>query len=152
MGVGLVWPITVFIGSLPYWFGGVFVGPFVEGALTHRHHAWIRELVVRVDVRLHDLGRNGSLSFHEPELHSWDHPRLHQRTAPRSSPLALVNAMARWHGGRDVGHAGALPRIIGGGMALARAELTGTFPVATSPKVAADRHGAVGPLPSLDAR
>jgi len=32
VGVGLVWPLTVFIGSLPYWFGGVFVGPFVEDA------------------------------------------------------------------------------------------------------------------------
>ena len=28
VGVGLVWPITVFIGALPYWCGGVFVGPF----------------------------------------------------------------------------------------------------------------------------
>ena len=26
VGVGLVWPLTVFIGALPYWFG-VFVGP-----------------------------------------------------------------------------------------------------------------------------
>ena len=33
VGVGLVWPLTVFIGALPYWFGGVFVGPFVDDAL-----------------------------------------------------------------------------------------------------------------------
>ena len=30
--VALVWPIAVFIGSLPYWLGGVFVGPFTDGA------------------------------------------------------------------------------------------------------------------------
>ena len=33
VGVGLVWPLTVLIGALPYWFGGVFVGPFVDDAL-----------------------------------------------------------------------------------------------------------------------
>ena len=32
VGVGLVWPLTVLIGALPYWFGGVFVGPFVGDA------------------------------------------------------------------------------------------------------------------------
>jgi trk system potassium uptake protein TrkH len=33
--VALVWPIAVFIGSLPYWFGGVFIGPFTaDAALT----------------------------------------------------------------------------------------------------------------------
>ncbi|NCG01463.1 MAG: hypothetical protein GWP25_06690, partial [Euryarchaeota archaeon] len=30
--VALVWPIAVFIGALPFWLGGVFVGPFTPDA------------------------------------------------------------------------------------------------------------------------
>jgi Trk-type K+ transport system membrane component len=28
--VALVWPLAVLIGALPYWFGGVFNGPFTD--------------------------------------------------------------------------------------------------------------------------
>lgn len=30
--VALVWPLAVLIGSLPFWLGGVFVGPFTGDA------------------------------------------------------------------------------------------------------------------------
>ena len=36
--VALVWPIAVFIGSLPYWLGGVFVGPFTPDASMAEIH------------------------------------------------------------------------------------------------------------------
>jgi predicted Na+-dependent transporter len=46
VGVGLVWPLTVFIGSLPYWFGGVFVGPLTPDAASIDIARGFREFLV----------------------------------------------------------------------------------------------------------
>ena len=124
VGVGLVWPITVFIGSLPYWFGGVFVGPFVE------------------DAQLIDIMRGFVNSWFESMSgfttsgatvlsHS-----MSPNCIPGSTPdcinaqpqgLLLWRSLTQWLGGMGVVMLGmlVLSRIIGGGMALARAELTG---------------------------
>ena len=74
--------------------------------------------MVRVNVRLHDLRRNGSLSFHEPELHSWDHPDC---INAQPQGLLLWRSLTQWLGGMGVVMLGmlVLSRIIGGGMALA---------------------------------
>ena len=31
--VALAWPVAVLVGSLPFWLGGVFHGPFTDGSL-----------------------------------------------------------------------------------------------------------------------
>ena len=124
VGVGLVWPITVFIGSLPYWFGGVFVGPFVE------------------DAQLIDIMRGFVNSWFESMSgfttsgatvlsHSMSPNCIPGTTADcinaQPQGLLLWRSLTQWLGGMGVVMLGmlVLSRIIGGGMALARAELTG---------------------------
>ncbi|MEK9700084.1 MAG: hypothetical protein VW270_30165, partial [Candidatus Poseidoniales archaeon] len=35
VAVGLMYPIAVIVGALPFWLGGMFVGPFEDGATLH---------------------------------------------------------------------------------------------------------------------
>ena len=124
VGVGLVWPLTVFIGALPYWFGGVFNGPFVEGALTVD--------IMRGFVNSWFESMSGFTTSGATVLsHSMSPNCIPGTTAdcinaqPRG--LLLWRSLTQWLGGMGVVMLGmlVLSRIIGGGMALARAELTG---------------------------
>jgi len=124
VGVGLVWPLTVFIGALPYWFGGVFNGPFVEGALTID--------IMRGFVNSWFESMSGFTTAGATVLsHSMSPNCIPGTTAdcinaqPRG--LLLWRSLTQWLGGMGVVMLGmlVLSRIIGGGMALARAELTG---------------------------
>ena len=123
-GVALVWPIAVFIGALPYWLGGMFNGPFM------------------IDPTIMDIGRGA--------INSWFESMSGFTTtgatviAPNMSPncipgvtedcinsqakgLLLWRSLTQWFGGMGIIMLGMmlLSRVIGGGMALARAELTG---------------------------
>ena len=124
VGVGLVWPLTVFIGALPYWFGGVFVGPFVEGALTIDVmrgfvNAWFESMsgftTSGATVLSHNMSPNCIPGTTADCINA----------QPRG--LLLWRSLTQWLGGMGVVMLGmlVLSRIIGGGMALARAELTG---------------------------
>ncbi len=123
-GVALVWPIAVLIGALPLWLGGVFVGPFT------------------VDASLMDMARGGVNSWFESMSgftttgatvisHNMSPNCIPGTTAdcinaqPRG--LLLWRSLTQWFGGMGIIMLGmmVLSRIIGGGMALARAELTG---------------------------
>ena len=124
VGVGLVWPITVFIGSLPYWFGGVFVGPFVEDA----------ELIdiMRGFVNSWFESMSGFTTSGATVLSHSMSPNCIPGTTPdcinaQPQGLLLWRSLTQWLGGMGVVMLGmlVLSRIIGGGMALARAELTG---------------------------
>ena len=124
VGVGLVWPITVFIGSLPYWFGGVFVGPFVEDAqlidiMRGFVNSWFESMsgftTSGATVLSHSMSPN-CIPGSTPDCIN---------AQPRG--LLLWRSLTQWLGGMGVVMLGmlVLSRIIGGGMALARAELTG---------------------------
>ncbi|MAH40849.1 MAG: hypothetical protein CMO41_01205 [Verrucomicrobiales bacterium] len=124
VGVGLVWPLTVLIGALPYWFGGVFVGPFVEDALLID--------ILRGFVNSWFESMSGFTTSGATVLsHSMSPNCIPGTTAdcinaqPRG--LLLWRSLTQWLGGMGVVMLGmlVLSRIIGGGMALARAELTG---------------------------
>ncbi len=124
VGVGLVWPLTVLIGALPYWFGGVFVGPFVDGALAID--------VMRGFVNAWFESMSGFTTSGATVLsHSMSPNCIPGTTADciNSQPrgLLLWRSLTQWLGGMGVVMLGmlVLSRIIGGGMALARAELTG---------------------------
>jgi trk system potassium uptake protein TrkH len=123
-GVALVWPIAVLIGALPFWLGGVFVGPFT------------------IDASLMDIARGAVNSWFESMsgftttgatviAHNMSPNCIPGTTAdcinaqPRG--LLLWRSLTQWFGGMGIIMLGmmVLSRIIGGGMALARAELTG---------------------------
>ncbi len=124
VGVGLVWPITVLIGAIPYWLGGVFVGPMTDGA------------------GLVDMARGFANSWFESMsgfttsgatviAHNMS-PNCIPGTTPdcinaQPQGLLLWRSLTQWLGGMGVVMLGmlVLSRIMGGGMALARAELTG---------------------------
>ena len=123
-GVALVWPIAVLIGALPYWLGGVFNGPFTP------------------DVALMDMARGAVNSWFESMsgftttgatviAHNMS-PNCIPGVTPdciNSQPrgLLLWRSLTQWFGGMGIIMLGMmiLSRVIGGGMALARAELTG---------------------------
>lgn len=124
VGVGLVWPVTVLIGALPYWFGGMFVGPLTP------------------NVELVDIARGFVNSWFESMSgftttgatvisHSMS-PNCIPGTTPdciyaQPRGLLIWRSLTQWFGGMGIIMLGMmiLSRIIGGGMALARAELTG---------------------------
>jgi trk system potassium uptake protein TrkH len=124
VGVGLVWPLTVFIGSLPYWFGGVFVGPLTPDAASIDIargfvNSWFESMsgftTSGATVISHNMSPNCIPGVTEDCINA----------QPRG--LLLWRSLTQWLGGMGVVMLGmlVLSRIIGGGMALARAELTG---------------------------
>jgi len=132
--VALMWPLAVFIGCLPFWFGGVFVGPFTEGA------AFI------------DIARGGVNSWFESMsgFTTTGATVISHNMSPNCIPgttLDCINAqpkgiliwrsLTQWLGGMGIIMLGMmiLSRIIGGGMALARAELTGPYLTRLKPKL-----------------
>ena len=124
VGVGLVWPLTVLIGALPYWFGGVFVGPFVEDALAID--------IMRGFVNSWFESMSGFTTSGATVLSHSMSPNCIPGTTPdcinaQPQGLLLWRSLTQWLGGMGVVMLGmlVLSRIIGGGMALARAELTG---------------------------
>jgi len=124
VGVGLVWPITVFIGALPFWFGGVFVGPFTDDAAAIDIargfvNSWFESMsgftTTGSTVIAHNMSPNCIPGTTVDCINA----------QPRG--LLIWRSLTQWLGGMGVVMLGmmVLSRIIGGGMALARAELTG---------------------------
>ncbi len=122
--VALIYPIVVFIGLFPYWLGGVFVGPFTA------------------DVSFIDILRGGVNSWFESMsgFTTTGATVISHNMSPNCIPnqtLDCINAqpkgillwrsLTQWLGGMGIIMLGMmlLSRVIGGGMALARAELTG---------------------------
>ena len=124
VGVGLVWPVTVFIGALPYWFGGMFVGPMtanVEVIDIARGfvNSWFESMsgftTTGATVISHNMSPN-CIPGTTPDC-IYAQPR----------GLLIWRSLTQWFGGMGIIMLGMmiLSRVIGGGMALARAELTG---------------------------
>ena len=122
--VALAYPVAVFVGSLPFWLGGVFHGPFTDGST------------------LADIGRGYVNSWFEAMSgftttgatviqHSMS-PNCIPGTTPdcinaQPKGILLWRSITQWLGGMGIIMLGLmlLSRVLGGGMALARAELTG---------------------------
>tara|TARA_B110000483_G_scaffold24831_1_gene29376 strand:- start:1468 stop:3105 length:1638 start_codon:yes stop_codon:yes gene_type:complete len=122
--VALVWPIAVFIGSLPYWLGGVFVGPFTpdasmaeiaRGAINSWFESMSGFTTTGATVISHEMSPNCIAGITTDCINA----------QPRG--LLIWRSLTQWFGGMGIIMLGMmlLSRVIGGGMALARAELTG---------------------------
>ncbi|RJV01554.1 MAG: TrkH family potassium uptake protein [Candidatus Poseidoniales archaeon] len=121
--VALAWPVAVLIGSLPFWLGGVFHGPFTDGS------------------SMMDIGRGFVNSWFESMsgFTTTGATVIEQSMSPNctGSTKDCINAqpqgiliwrsLTQWLGGMGIIMLGLmlLSRVLGGGMALARAELTG---------------------------
>jgi trk system potassium uptake protein TrkH len=122
--VALVWPIAVFIGALPFWFGGMFVGPFTPDALMvdilrGAVNSWFESMsgftTTGATIISHSMSPNCIPGVTADCIHA----------QPRG--LLIWRSLTQWFGGMGIIMLGMmiLSRVIGGGMALARAELTG---------------------------
>ncbi|MDA8567758.1 TrkH family potassium uptake protein [Euryarchaeota archaeon] len=122
--VALVWPIAVLIGALPFWLGGMFVGPFTPDALMidilrGAVNSWFESMSGFTTTGATIISHNMS-------------PNCIPGTTPdciNAQPRGLLiwRSLTQWFGGMGIIMLGMmiLSRVIGGGMALARAELTG---------------------------
>mgnify|MGYP003682008145 CR=1 FL=1 len=121
--VALAWPVAVLVGSLPFWLGGVFHGPFTDGS------------------SMADIGRGFVNSWFESMsgFTTTGSTVIEQSMSPNcvgSTPdcinaqpkgILIWRSLTQWLGGMGIIMLGLmlLSRVLGGGMALARAELTG---------------------------
>ena len=123
VGVGLIWPLVVLIGALPYWTGGMFHGPFtgLEYADLGRGfvNAWFESMsgftTTGATVISPETSPNCVAGVTADCIHA------------QARGLLLWRSLTQWLGGMGVVMLSmlVLSRIIGGGMAIARAELTG---------------------------
>ena len=130
--VALVWPLAVLIGALPFWLGGVFTGPFTS------------------DAEVIDMARGAVNSWFESMsgFTTTGSTVISTSMSPNCFPgmdcinsqprgLLLWRSLTQWFGGMGIIMLGMmiLSRVIGGGMALARAELTGPSLSRLRPKI-----------------
>ena len=130
--VALVWPLAVFVGALPYWLGGVFHGPFTEGSdvadiLRGAVNSWFESMSGFTTTGATVISTSMSPSCY-PGMDCIN-------SQPRG--LLLWRSLTQWFGGMGIIMLGMmiLSRVIGGGMALARAELTGPSLSRLKPKI-----------------
>ena len=132
--VALIYPIVVFIGLFPYWLGGVFVGPFASDAALidiarGGVNSWFESMsgftTTGATVISHDMSPN-CIPGQTPDCIN---------AQPRG--ILLWRSLTQWLGGMGIIMLGMmlLSRVMGGGMALARAELTGPSLSRLRPKV-----------------
>jgi len=131
--VALVWPLAVLIGSLPFWLGGVFVGPFTDGATMvdiarGAVNSWFESMSGFTTT-------GATVISHNMSPNCIPGPMDCINAQPRG--LLLWRSITQWLGGMGIIMLGmmVLSRIIGGGMALARAELTGPSLSRLKPKL-----------------
>ena len=130
--VALVWPLAVFIGALPYWLGGMFHGPFTDGSSFAD--------VARGAVNAWFESMSGFSTTGATVISTSMSPNcLPGMDCINSQPRGLLfwRSLTQWFGGMGIIMLGMmiLSRVIGGGMALARAELTGPSLSRLKPKL-----------------
>ncbi len=121
--VALAWPVAVLIGSLPFWLGGVFHGPFTEGSgMTD---------IARGFVNSWFESMSGFTTTGATVIEQSMSPNCIGSTPDciNAQPKGILiwRSLTQWLGGMGIIMLGLmlLSRVLGGGMALARAELTG---------------------------
>ena len=133
VGVGLVWPISVLIGSLPFWLGGVFVGPFTSGAeLSDMLTGFVYSLFESMS----GFTTTGATVIHASSSPMCDSTTLDCINSQHRG-LLIWRSLTQWFGGMGIIMLGMmiLSRVLGGGMAMARAELTGPSLSRLKPKL-----------------
>jgi trk system potassium uptake protein TrkH len=125
--VALGWIPVVAVGALPFWLGGMFYGPFeyMDGTASHSDvlagllHSWFESMSGFTTT-------GATVIDHTTSPICLDGVEQDCIGSQRSS-LILWRSLSQWLGGMGVIMLGLLilSRALGGGMALARAELTG---------------------------
>ena len=125
--VALGWPPVVLLGAIPFWLGGMFYGPFefVDGNATFLEmlsgalHAWFESMS--------GFTTTGA-SMIDPSTSPICAGEFDgDCVGEQRRSLLLWRSLSQWIGGMGVIMLGLLifSKALGGGMALARAELTG---------------------------
>ena len=120
--VGLGWLAIVIIGTLPYWLGGVFLGPGSEASFS--------EVLQGLTYALFE-SMAGFTTTGATVIESSSSPLCTESTpdclASLPKMILLYRSATQWLGGMGVIMLGLLifSRTVGGGKSLARAELTG---------------------------
>ena len=120
--VGLGWLAIVVIGTLPYWLGGIFVGPGSEASFS--------EVLQGLTYALFE-SMAGFTTTGATVIESSSSPLCTESTpdclASLPKMILLYRSATQWLGGMGVIMLGLLifSRTVGGGKSLARAELTG---------------------------
>ncbi len=122
--VALAWPVAVLVGSLPFWLGGVFHGPFTDGSAMAD--------IARGFVNSWFESMSGFTTTGATVIEHSMSPNCIPGTTPdciNAQPKGILiwRSLTQWLGGMGIIMLGLmlLSRVLGGGMALARAELTG---------------------------
>ncbi len=122
--VALAWPVAVLIGSLPFWLGGVFHGPFTDGSGMND--------IARGFVNSWFESMSGFTTTGATVIEHSMSPNCIPGSTPdciNAQPKGILiwRSLTQWLGGMGIIMLGMmlLSRVLGGGMALARAELTG---------------------------
>lgn len=122
--VALTWPVAVAIGAMPFWLGGTFNGPFTTDAglldiLRGAVNSWFEAMsgftTTGATVIDDSMSPYCTVGVTVDCINS----------QPRG--ILLWRSLTQWLGGMGIIMLGmlVLARMLGGGMALARAELTG---------------------------
>ena len=126
--VALGWIPVVAMGALPYWLGGMFNGPFevfsgtasVWDALSGLLYSWFESMsgFTTTGATVIDISTSPVCSAFTV---------ADDCIGSQSNSLILWRSITQWVGGMGVIMLGLLilSRVLGGGMSLARAELTG---------------------------
>jgi trk system potassium uptake protein TrkH len=123
--VALSWPLIVAVGALPYWLGPTFHGPITwngDGATLH-------EMVGGL-VRGWFEAMSGFTTTGATTIDPWASPNCDgQSDCIGGQPKSILfwRSLTQWLGGMGIIMLGMLliSRTLGGGMSIARAELTG---------------------------
>ncbi|HIG19513.1 MAG: hypothetical protein CXT67_01260 [Methanobacteriota archaeon] len=124
--VALGWPVVVIIGALPFWFGGMFHGPFElingQSNLTEVLGGSVRAFFESMS----GFTTTGATVI-DPRTSPVCQPAVPDCINAQSKSLLLWRSLSQWLGGMGIIMLGMLllARYLGGGMTMARAELTG---------------------------
>ena len=124
--VALGWPVIVIIGALPYWLGGMFHGPFElvsgESNLFEVLGGYVRAFFESMS----GFTTTGATVI-DPRTSPVCQPSVPDCINAQGKVHLLWRSLSQWLGGMGIIMLGMLllARYLGGGMTMARAELTG---------------------------
>ncbi len=122
--VALSWPVAVAIGAMPFWLGGTFNGPFTADAsfadiLRGAVNSWFEAMS--------GFTTTGATVIDDSMSPNCISGVTVDCINSQPKGILLWRSLTQWLGGMGIIMLGmlVLARMLGGGMALARAELTG---------------------------
>ena len=138
--VALGWPVAVLVGAIPYWLGNMFHGPFGEESTFFESmlgllHAWFESMSGFTTTGATVIDRATSpvcIPFADSVLHP-DFDCIYAQ----ARGLLLWRSSTQWLGGMGIIMLSmlVLARVLGGGMTLALAELTGPSLARLKPRI-----------------